>query len=112
MTLNDKLLGAIFGPSTEVGYTDYLNAANLCRTLKGTHVVLLKSEQGQTTLCPVRLDDGKVFRHDGYSWYDAAVFPFPGRQEVEAVVGTADEVEKHGFAMLRDSCAGQEVENV
>ena len=106
MTLNDRLLGAIFGPSTEVGYTDFLNAANLCRRLEGTHVVLLKSGQGQTTLCPVRLDDGKTFRHDGYSWYDAAVFPFPGRQVVEAVVGTADEVEQLGFSMLREACAG------
>ena len=103
MTLNDKLLGAIFGPSTEVGYTDYLNAANLCRTLKGTHVVLLKSEQGQTTLCPVRMDGDKLFRHDGYSWYDAAVFPFPCGQVVEAIVGTADEAESMGFAMLRES---------
>lgn len=103
MTLNDKLLGAIFGPHTEIGYTDFLNAANLCRTLKGTHVVLLKSDQGQTTLCPVRLVDGKTFRHDGYSWYDAAVFPFPGNRKVEAVVGTADEVEQLGFSMLRES---------
>lgn len=103
MNLNDRLLGAIFGPSTEVGYTDFLNAANLCRRIKGTHVVLLKSEQGCSTLCPVRLVDGKTFRHDGFSWYDAAVFPFPGRQVVEAVVGTADEVEELGFSMLRDS---------
>ena len=103
MTLNDRLLGAIFGPSTVVGYTDYLNAANLCRRIKGTHVALLKSEQGHLSLVPVRLDDGKTFRHDGYSWYDAAVFPFPGRQAVEAVVGTADEVEELGFAMLRES---------
>lgn len=103
MTLNDKLLGAIFGPNTEVGYTDYLNAANLCRRVKGTHVALLKSEQGHPSLCPVRLDDGKTFRHDGFSWYDAAIFPFPGTCDFQAIVGTADEVEKLGFAMLRDS---------
>ena len=103
MTLNDKLLGAIFGPHTEVGYTDFLNAANLCRTLKGTHVVLLRSEQGHPSLAPVRLVDGKTFRHGSSAWYDAAVFPFPGNRKVEAVVGTADEVEKLGFAMLRES---------
>ena len=108
MTLNDKLLGAIFGPSTEVGYTDFLNAANLCRRIGGTHVVLLKSEQGHPSLCPVRLVDGKTFRHDGYSWYDAAVFPFPGNRKFESIVGTADEVEKLGFAMLREACAGVE----
>lgn len=103
MSLNDKLLGAIFGPTTEVGYTDFLNAANLCRTIGGTHVVLLKSEQGRLALCPVRMDGDKLFRHDGYSWYDAAVFPFPCGQVVVEVVGTADEAEARGFAMLRES---------
>ena len=103
MTLNDKLLGAIFGPNTEVGYTDYLNAANLCRRIGGTHVVLLKSDQGHPSLAPVRLVDDKVFRYGSSAWYDAAVFPFPGNRKVEAIVGTADEVEKLGFAMLRES---------
>ena len=103
MTPNDKLLGAIFGPKTEVRYTDFLNAARQCRRVGGTHVVLLRSEQGSLALSPVRMVGGKVFRHGGHSWYDSAIFPFPNGQVVEAVVGTADEVEAQGFAMLRDT---------
>lgn len=106
MSLNDKLFGAIFGPRTEVGYTDCLNAANLCRRIGGTHVALLKSEQGHSSLVPVRLIDGRTFRHDGHSWYDAAVFPFPGNRRLESIVGTADEVREMGYAMIRGS-AGQ-----
>ena len=107
MTLDD-MLGAVFGPRKEVRYTDFLNAANLCRRIGGTHVVLLKSEQGHPSLAPVRLDDGKTYRHDTSAWYDAEVFPFPGNRTVESIVGTADEVEELGFSMLREACAGVE----